>query len=143
MPRPDPALLDSTRYPFRIAVGTRFDDMDINGHINNVAIMGLFQESRVRLHECYAGLPLSRPYAIIVASITFEFLRDGEYPRPMDVFIGITNVGRTSHALASLMVQDGQPVAFSTCVIVRTLDGGPIENDPAFRQALSPWQMTI
>lgn len=141
MPRPDPALLDGARYPFSIAVGTRFGDMDINGHINNVAIMGIFQESRVRFHECYAGLPQSRPYAIVVASMAMEFLRDGEYPLPMDVFCGITQIGRTSHALASVMVQQGNPVAFSTCVIVRTLEGKPIENDPSFRQALMPWQM--
>ena len=143
MPRPDPALLDSARYPFSIVVGTRFDDMDVNGHINNVAIMRLFQECRVRFHERYAGLPMSRRFAIVVASMTLEFLRDGEYPQPMEMFSGITAVGRTSHAVTNLMMQEGRAVAFATCVIVRTLDGEPMENDPAFRQALIPWQMTI
>jgi acyl-CoA thioester hydrolase len=141
MPRPDPALLDQARYPFRTVLDPRFSDLDINSHLNNVAIMEIFQEARVRLHTSYAGLPDSRPYALIVASFSVDFLADGGYPDPITVAVGITEVGRTSHTVRSLMLQNGAPVAFQTSVMVRTIKGQPIENDPAFREAMAPWLM--
>ncbi|MBA3942054.1 MAG: thioesterase, partial [Sphingopyxis sp.] len=37
MPKPESWRLDAASYPVRIELQTRFQDMDINGHLNNVA----------------------------------------------------------------------------------------------------------
>jgi len=51
MPKPDPAMLDPARYPFRCAIETCFGDLDTNLHINNVSLSGLLEEGRVRFHR--------------------------------------------------------------------------------------------
>ena len=141
MPRPDPALLDAARYPFRYDIEPRFSDLDVNNHFNNIATLGLFQEARVRLHQNYAGWPDSRPYALIVASLSVEYLADGTYPATATIHSGIAKIGRTSHVVQQLLVQAGQSIAVSTAVMVRTGNGAPMENDPQFTQAMRQWQM--
>lgn len=141
MPRPDPALLDVTRYPFRHVLNPRFADLDVNHHLNNVAIVGLMQEARVRLHEKYAGLPDSRPFALIVANLSIDYLSDGTYPAAIEVFGGIAAIGRTSHTIEQLMLQEGRAVALLRTVMVRTDRGVKMENDPALSAAMKAWTM--
>ena len=139
MPRPDPALLDVSRYPFRHVLEPRFADLDVNQHLNNVAIIGLMQEARVRLHEKYAGLPDSRPFALIVVNLATDFLRDGTYPAAVEVFSGVGAIGRTSHSVEQVMLQEGRAVALLRTVMVRMVHGEKMENDPAFTAAMQVW----
>ena len=41
MAKPDPALLDPTRYPHSVEIPTRYADCDPNNHINNVALAAI------------------------------------------------------------------------------------------------------
>src|SRR3546814_8248856 len=49
MPRAPSWRLDAAHYPVRGDFQTRFQDMDVNGHLNNVAIATLFESGRVFL----------------------------------------------------------------------------------------------
>lgn len=51
MPRPAPWRLDATAYPHHTTVPTRFQDMDVLGHINNVAMGALFETARVHFNH--------------------------------------------------------------------------------------------
>ena len=51
MAKPDPALLDPARYPFRCSIETRYRDLDSNLHINNGVMASLLEEGRVRFHR--------------------------------------------------------------------------------------------
>ena len=119
----------------------RFVDLDINFHLNNVAMMGLFQEGRVRFHTQYAGSRVTRTHALIVASFTVDFIADGLYPGNVDVASGITTIGRTSHSLVQLMTQSDRAVAVASATMVRALDGKPVVNDPEFTSAMQSWLM--
>src|SRR3546814_1225947 len=50
MPRAPSWRLDAAHYPVRGDFQTRFQDMDVNGHLNNVAIATLFESGRVFLN---------------------------------------------------------------------------------------------
>ena len=47
----DPQRRILANYPFQIEVATRFQDLDTLKHINNVAIAGLYEESRLQFHR--------------------------------------------------------------------------------------------
>ena len=45
MAKPESWRLDAASYPVCIELQTRFQDMDINGHLNNVAFAALFEQA--------------------------------------------------------------------------------------------------
>ena len=51
MPKPQPHRLDPAIYPVSMTGNTRFQDMDVNGHLNNVAFASLFENARVQLNR--------------------------------------------------------------------------------------------
>jgi hypothetical protein len=54
----DPRRRDPAAYPWRVTLDTRFADMDVNRHLNNVAITRFFEETRIRFNvEQIAGNP--------------------------------------------------------------------------------------
>lgn len=142
MAKPEPALLLAERYPHTKDFELRFTDLDVNQHLNNVAFLDLFQEGRVRFHERYAGWPDSRSYALVVASLAVEYLRDGRYPSPIVIHSGISHIGGSSHVVQQLMIQEHEPIAVARSVMVRTCNGAVLPNDAEFRQALDGWVMT-
>ncbi len=61
-------------FPISIELATRFDDMDLQGHINNVAIANLYQESRLQFHrklfeEVRKGLSRQDKVSTVLADI--------------------------------------------------------------------------
>ena len=51
MPRPEAWRTDIAAYPFSATTETRFQDLDVLGHINNVAMAALFENGRVRFNR--------------------------------------------------------------------------------------------
>src|SRR3546814_11330256 len=51
MAKPDSWRLDAASYPVCEVFQTRFQDMDINGHLNNVAFAALFESGRVMMNR--------------------------------------------------------------------------------------------
>ena len=49
MPKPESWRLDAASYPVHLDLQTRFQDMDINGHLNNVAFAALFELSLIHI----------------------------------------------------------------------------------------------
>src|SRR3546814_20363315 len=47
MPKPESWRLNPARYPVKIELQTRFQDMDINGHLNNVVFAAMSEIGRV------------------------------------------------------------------------------------------------
>ena len=81
MPKPLPHRLDPATYPVSMTAQTRFQDMDINGHLNNVAFAALFENARVQLNRNvrpWADRPANQP--TMVAAVEINYLREGNYP---------------------------------------------------------------
>ena len=136
MPRPDPTLLDPARYPFRCEIGTRFSDLDINMHVNNVALVEFLQEARVRFHgegRFNGTLPRS---PMVIASFAVEYIGEGLYGTPLTGHVGVLRLGRTSHTIAALLTQGDNVIAFARSVLVCMENKQPVPAETAFRHML-------
>jgi acyl-CoA thioester hydrolase len=141
MPRPDPALLDPERYPFRCTIETRFADIDVNMHVNNVALVGLFEEGRVRFHRASGFVAALAGRSAMVASIAVEFLGQGYFPAPVEAHAAPARFGRTSYALNQLITQEGRTVAFAEVTMVCMGKDGPTPLPNEFKQNAPGWML--
>jgi len=68
MPRPAPWRLDPATYPHHDIIQTRFQDLDVLGHINNVAWAALFETARVRFYHTLSSLGPGRNRGLVAIS---------------------------------------------------------------------------
>jgi acyl-CoA thioester hydrolase len=137
MPRPDPWRLNPGAYPFTDTLQTRFADLDVLGHINNVAMLGLFETGRTRFMEAVKLVRWRRP-RWLVASQTVNYLAEGGYPADIAMHHGIGRVGGRSWDVLALAVQDGRAVATADVTVV--IDAPAIGDD--FGAALNEWAVS-
>lgn len=124
MTRPAPWRLDPAAYPVSEEFGTRYQDLDTNGHLNNVAFAALFENARVQLNRA------TRPWGerptgqrTLVASVTIAYLREGSFPEPVTVCSGIGRIGTSSWTIEQAMFQTGACIATCDTVVVCRTDG--------------------
>jgi acyl-CoA thioester hydrolase len=124
MARPEPWQLKPAHYPVSVTMQTRFQDIDPNRHLNNVAFAAMFENARVRLNRSL------RPWAerpknerSMVAAVTINYLGEGQYPDDVEISSGVSKVGTSSYVIAQAMFQNGQCIATCESVIVCRTDG--------------------
>jgi len=139
MARPDPALLDPTRYPFACEIATRFADLDTNMHLNNVALAGIIEDARVRFHAASGYHVAMEGWTAMVANLTIDYVGQAFYPAPVTLHIGATEVGRTSYRVAQLVCQADSAVALARSVMVCVKDDRPFPIPDSFRESVKPW----
>lgn len=141
MARPEPALLDAARYPWRHTITSRFSDVDPNRHFNNVALAAMFEDARVRFNTearlvgAMAGI---RP---MVASVAIEYLAQGFYPQPVEAVVATQGFGRSSWSVVQLLSQDNRVIGFARSVIVATDGERSCPVPEAFRAELAKWML--
>jgi acyl-CoA thioester hydrolase len=138
MPRPAPWRLDPANYPHHDAIQTRFQDLDVLGHINNVAWAALFETARVRFYHILNGSSPSRNRGL-VANVEINYLGEGHFPGTVEIACAIGHLGTRSWQTLALAMQDGKPLATCDVTIVTT---GADTIDPAFRMALEKWRIS-
>lgn len=141
MPKPDPALLDPSRYLFRCEIDPRYSDVDTNWHINNVASVDILQEGRVRFHSTSRYQRVSSGAGSLAVSLSVEYLGEAFHSAPLDMHVAVLAVGRTSHTLAQFVAQEGRPVAYAQTVLIFTKGGEPMENSAQFREEIAQWML--
>jgi acyl-CoA thioester hydrolase len=116
-------------YPFTLALDTRFGDMDPNRHLNNTAISRLYEETRVRFHRMVRAThtEVGEPH-FLVARIEIDYLAEGDYPAPVNLGLGVIDVGTRSYRVGLGLFQNDACIGLSDAVLVhREGDGtGPI-----------------
>jgi acyl-CoA thioester hydrolase len=124
MPRPESWRLNAASYPVHLDLQTRFQDMDINGHLNNVAFAALFESGRVLLNREI------RPWAdrpenerTMVAAVEINYLAEGNFPDPVQIATGIGRLGTSSWTIVQAMFQNGRCIATCDTVVVCRTDG--------------------
>jgi acyl-CoA thioester hydrolase len=124
MARPDPWRLDTAPYPVSDDFQTRFQDLDVNGHINNVAFAALFESGRVLLNRRI------RPWAerpanerTMVVSVEITYLAEGNFPDPVTITSGVGRIGTSSWTIIQAMFQGGHCIATCDAVIACRTDG--------------------
>ena len=122
MTRPAPWRLDPAAYPVSEAIGTRYQDLDTNGHLNNVAFAALFESARVRINRATRpGRDRPANERTMVASVAIAYLAEGSFPDPVTITSGIGRIGNSSWTIEQAMFQQGRCIATcDTVVVVRT-----------------------
>tara|TARA_R110002124_G_scaffold89841_7_gene229592 strand:- start:487 stop:921 length:435 start_codon:yes stop_codon:yes gene_type:complete len=124
MTRPEPWQLVAENYPVSVVMQTRFQDIDPNRHLNNVAFAALFENARVRLNrELRPWGDRPKNERSMVAAVTINYLREGQYPDDVEVSSGVSKIGRSSYIIAQAMFQNDRCIATCDSVIVCRTDG--------------------
>lgn len=108
-------------YPFIIQVDTRYGDLDIMGHINNVAMASIFESARIQFHRHLGRHPQDLGVRWLVAALELNYLRESHYPAPVSVACAIGAIGNTSWTVMSAAFQHDECVA--TCDAVIAMQG--------------------
>jgi acyl-CoA thioester hydrolase len=124
MPNPESWGLHAASYPVHLDLQTRFQDMDINGHLNNVAFAALFESGRVLLNREVRPLT-ERPAneRTMVAAVEINYLAEGNFPDPVLIATGIGRLGTSSWTIVQAMFQNGRCIATCDTVVVCRTDG--------------------
>jgi len=141
MAKPDPTLLDPSRYPFRCEIFPRFGDLDVNNHLNNVALAGILEEGRVRFHRASRYGDSLDGITSMAASFSVEYLGQAHYPEPLTIHVAAIRLGRTSHMLGQVAMQADRIIAYAETVLVCVRGSQPVENSPIFIEAVQPWML--
>ncbi len=124
MTRPETWQLVAENYPVSVVMQTRFQDIDPNRHLNNVAFASLFENARVRLNrELRPWNDRPKNERSMVAAVTINYLREGQYPDDVEVSSGVSKIGTSSYVIAQAMFQNGLCIATCDSVIVCRTDG--------------------
>lgn len=143
MAKPDPALLDPSRYPFRCNIVTRYRDLDSNLHLNNGVMACLLEEGRVHFHREaeFGNRSFDGENSAMVASLAIEFIGESHFPEPLEIHIGIAHLGNTSYELAQLVMQGDQVVVFARVTLVATRQGKPSPLSDERRAIARQWML--
>ena len=123
MPKPESWRLDAASYPVHLDLQTRFQDMDINGHLNNVAFAALFESGRVLLNrEIRPWEERPANERTMVAAVEINYLGEGNFPDPVEIATGIGRLGTSSWTIVQAMFQNGRCIATCDTVVVCRTD---------------------
>lgn len=144
----EPRLLRLETYPYRLELQTRFGDLDVNAHLNNVALARCIEELRVRFQRALihrSALPREerRAFRVVVARVVIDYLAEGRYPDALLCGAGIVRIGNTSYEIASVMTQGERTLALNQTVMVNTGASGPKPVDDRLRAAMQPYLMEL
>ncbi len=124
MAKPEGWRLDAASYPVCESFQTRFQDMDINGHLNNVAFAALFESGRVLMNRRirpFGDRPANE--RTMVAAVEINYLAEGNFPDPVEIATGIGRIGTSSWTIVQAMFQGGRAIATCDTVVVCRTDG--------------------
>ena len=141
MAKPDPRLFDSARYPFRCEVAPRFTDLDLNQHINNVAMVDILQQARVEFHHATRYDMALAGMTAMTVRFAVDYVGQADARSPIVNHVAAISVGRSSHTLAQLALQDGQPVAYAEAVLVCVKDNRPAQMPASFHEEIDKWRL--
>ena len=141
MAKPDPVLFDPARYPFKSEIELRVSDLDLNRHVNNVALVEILQEGRSRFHRATDERTRIENQSLMVAKLSVDFIGQSHYGEPITCHCGIIRLGNTSQTIAQLAMQGGSAVAYGEVVMVSVVDGMLSPHPAAFRQATAQWMI--
>jgi acyl-CoA thioester hydrolase len=143
--RPDPARLRPETYGFHLAMPTRFGDLDIRGHINNVSIVQYTEDARVAFQMETVGREIYQADSdvrVVVAQLTLHFVSEGFFPAPIDAGVGIGRIGTSSYLLCCALFQEGKCIAVQDTSMVYMGANGAMPLTPAIRTRMERYAMT-
>lgn len=117
----------------RLTVEQRFADLDLLGHVNNVAYVTYLQESRLKLLAQLLGDRLLRMNHVVVRNEIDYLLPLGLSDQPLPIDTWIERIGRSSYTIAcEVLDPSGRVAARAKTVLVHLGEDGiaaPIDDE--------------
>jgi acyl-CoA thioester hydrolase len=109
----------------------RFGDLDVLGHVNNVAYMVYFETGRVAFLEQLGVPPRDREHGpvFVLAHIGADYIEELYYPGTVEIGTAVRHVGKSSFHLGHGIFAEGRCKAIATSVIVQ-VQGRPLHAVP-------------
>jgi acyl-CoA thioester hydrolase len=105
--KPELFRLARAAYPYVRTVPARFGDMDAEGHLNNVALAGFYEEARVSFLRHHLKSKDGHEFRFVVANMNISYLAEAHYPGDYEVGVGVSRIGSSSFGLgAGLFLRD-------------------------------------
>lgn len=88
------------------------------GHINNVAMAGIFETARVHFHHGLGRHPADQGVRWLIAAVDLKYVSEAHFPEPVTVYSAIGSVGNSSWTLIQGAFQGEECVATCDTVMV-------------------------
>ena len=136
--RPDPLRLRLECYPYVDEIAVRFADMDVNAHLNNLALESLHENARATMNrQLLPGAYRTGPRLRLVTSQNaVHFLAEAHWPGMIQTGAGVGRIGRTSYVASTGLFVEGRCIGVCDTVLVLVGDDGPVELPEEFRNAV-------
>jgi acyl-CoA thioester hydrolase len=138
--KPEPHRLVRASYPYFRRVIARFSDMDVEGHLNNVALASFYEDARVSFLRNLIGEDPG--FRFVIASIRISYLAEAHYPGDYDVGLGVTRFGTTSFDIGCALFLGEKCVGVCDTTQVTVGANGPVTIPQALRVALEKKMLT-
>ena len=125
MSKPEPWQIYPVSYPFAHLTETRFADLDMLGHINNVAMAGLFEHGRGLFNHAMEVQRRAPGQRWLIVKVEINYIAESYFPAPVEIASGIGRIVTSSWDIASAAFQNGKCVATCITTIVLTDEKGP------------------
>jgi acyl-CoA thioester hydrolase len=125
--RPDELRRTPDLYPVRYLSRLRFADVDVLGHLNNVAQSALHEDARTTL--CEQIFPTAhRPTGsrLVIGQNSLHFLNEAFYPGDLLICAGISRVGGKSFVCSTALFSGDTCVSIADSVMVMQQDKRPV-----------------
>lgn len=142
MSKPQSWQLDRNSYPFSHLTETRFADLDLLGHINNVSMAGLFEHGRGMFNHAIEVSRRAPGQRWLIVKVEINYLAESYFPDPVDIASGIGRIGSSSWDIASAAFQKGKCVATCMTTIVLTDKDGPTPIPESLRSEFERLKVT-
>ena len=136
MARIDRKRLDAATFPARYEVQTRFDDLDIQGHVNNVSVVVMLQEARVHFNRVAGFWEMGQGLRMVAAGLTVEYAGEMYHPEPVEVFTAPIAIGRSSFTMGQVIRQGDRTTTYAEETMVVADANGPAPIPDAIRARL-------
>lgn len=111
-------------YPVRFRARFRLDDLDFNGHVNNVAVSVLHQESRATLLQTvWPREGETRQVQLIAVQFVTHYLGEGFYPGEVECCAGVGRIGTSALTVATALFDGTRCLSVADTVLVTRSDG--------------------
>jgi acyl-CoA thioester hydrolase len=131
-------------YPHRREIPARFADMDLQRHINNVAIASFYEDGRATLNMRLFGEDLfarKGDFRFVVLETRIRYLSEAPYPADYVVGAAITRLGNSSAEYGMGLFHDGTCVGLCDTVLVHMTDAGPTRIPDARRAVMGEYAL--
>jgi acyl-CoA thioester hydrolase len=127
--RPHPDRRKISVYPVVEIKEARYSDMDVNGHLNHLALEALHEDARARINQQYVpGVydPANRALRLVTSQNVVHFLAEAHWPATVVVGIGIGGIGRSSVVVSSGLFLADTCISVCDMTLVLVDDSGPV-----------------